>query len=95
MESPHLFGLRHGIGPRTPVEERDLCNSLCSRCRSGTVMRRKGNLDVSVFCHAMHRYVPADIEECSNYIGKKELHLTEMAEIAFLIDARPDLGGYR
>lgn len=71
------------------LEERRLgANILCGRCRRGIVQRRRGKLEVLVFCHAINRRVPPDIVECNGFEDVKKMDLDDMTRLAVVIDVR-------
>ena len=75
------------------AEERGLVQSvLCAGCKHGQVMRRRGKLDVFVWCDSSGmgypRDVPADIAECTGYEAKNVMSVYTMADIALDVDGR-------
>lgn len=71
------------------LEERRLgANVLCARCKHGHVYRRRGSLELVIYCQQMAKSVPPDIEECNKFEGSKSLDINEMTEVALIIDAR-------
>lgn len=72
-------------------------DSLCVGCRHSHLYRRRGSPDVSIYCHRLERYVPPDIVECSEFKAVTALSLSQMAEIALVIDPRRGIsdGSYR
>ena len=74
------------------LEERGLdTNVLCARCQNGQVVRRRGKMDLNVWCQAMRRLVPTDIVECNKFDDAKAMDLSEMNQIAILVDKRKDV----
>ena len=74
------------------AEERGLAqNVLCGSCKHGQVMRRRGKLDLIVWCHRAFDSkvdVPADLAECSEYESKTSMTVRTMADIALEVDGR-------
>lgn len=71
------------------VEERRLdANVLCARCNRGMVYRRRGSLEVVVYCHALSTNVPPDIIECSAFRDPKAMDLDDMNKLALRVDKR-------
>ena len=71
--------------------------SLCTGCKDGHIYRRRGDQEISVYCHSVGRSMPPDIGECSEFRSVASLSLTEMQQIALPVDARPGVndGSYR
>ncbi len=72
-------------------------DSLCVGCRHCHLYRRRGSPDASIYCHRLERYVPPDIVECSEFKAVTAPSLSQMAEIALVIDPRCGIndGSYR
>lgn len=86
-----LEGDRFEIRHRRPrnVEEHNLSQGkLCASCQHSAVQRRKGKLELRVYCREMARFVPPDLVECSRYRRDGAMSLYEMQEIGLPIDAR-------
>lgn len=75
------------------AEESNLTRGvLCGSCKHGQVMRRRGKLDLIVWCHRAfdaHIEVPADLAECSEYESRSSMSVRTMADIALPVDGRP------
>lgn len=66
--------------------------SLCGTCKHATIVRRHSKNNRDIRCAIMdYALVPEDIVECSDYENIKTLSLTQMAEIAVLVDPRGKL----
>lgn len=64
---------------------------LCSSCTHGQVMRRRGKLDLIVWCHNgmdAAKTVPPDLAECSEYEAKNAMSLHRMEQLAHPVDGR-------
>ena len=81
------------------LEEHHLSNGIiCTSCRFSHVFRRKGQLNVTVMCHALAaRMVPSDIAECSRYVETTAMDIREMEILALPVDGRVGVrdGSYR
>lgn len=85
------LGLADRIGNRCAEESNLSRGVLCGSCTHGQVMRRKGKLDLVVWCRrAFDNYavVPADLAECSEYEKKGSMSVRTMADIALPVDGR-------
>lgn len=63
-------------------------NLLCGRCKSGQVYRRRGKLQVLVYCRSLGIHVPSDIVECNKFEHYKTMDLYDMKEIYTPVDPR-------
>ena len=68
--------------------------SLCNTCRWATIKRRASQNNRLIRCSEIGEYVHEDITECSAYQNITTLSLSQMAEIATLIDPRNHEAGY-
>ena len=60
--------------------------SLCTSCVWATITRRSGRNHRVIRCGEMAQFVPEDISECNNYKNITTLSLSQMTEMATLID---------
>lgn len=71
------------------AEERNLDKHvLCARCEHGTVMQRRGKLQVTAYCHSLGRSVPTDLVKCTNFKAQNTLSVHDLEKLAVLIDPR-------
>lgn len=69
--------------------------SLCLSCREAIITRLASRNNRQIRCGALGRVVPDNIVECTAYRNITQLSLSQMVEIAYLIDNRKDRqGGY-
>lgn len=66
---------------------------VCSSCRNAMIIRQSSKNQRTIHCSEINAEVPDDISECNSYKNFTQLTLGQMAEIATLIDPRPD--GYK
>ena len=78
---------------RTYQDRRLGAGSLCDRCDHGHIYRRRGAGDVAVYCRSLRTQVPPDIAECSAFRAATALTLSDMMEIALMIDPRDGIDG--
>ncbi len=64
--------------------------SLCSSCKYVQITRQHSQNTRRIYCGQLSRYMPEDIAECTDYAAFGSLSLSQMADIATLIDDRPD-----
>jgi hypothetical protein len=76
------------VSKATSAAEKGLNAGRCSTCANATIYRRKGQMNVEVYCSSLERVVPSDIEECSAYSDPKAMSLYEMQQIALQVDGR-------
>ena len=71
--------------------------SLCFRCTHSFIYRRKANeFNVTIICRSIDQTMPHDIIECSGFGEQNRLDLSDMAQMARLIDDRKvSQGPYR
>lgn len=69
-------------------------HSICSSCKNATITRQASKNSRSITC-AMLGKVPLDITECSDYAAIGSLSLTQMSEIAILIDSKEKRVGFQ
>src|SRR5712691_6528783 len=91
------LGRASGVKRRTGS---NLIRGICGRCVEGIVTKR-GSPDsqhstVQVYCKRMEKKVPHDIMECSVFWDVKDMSLTDLAQMALIIDPResPPGGNY-
>ena len=63
---------------------------ICATCKHGMLLRQASKNERKIYCHTLSQCVPDDISECSSYGNFTQLSLSQMGEIATLIDPRPD-----
>lgn len=63
---------------------------ICASCKNATIVRRSSRNERIIYCQEFSKLVPDDICECNTYQNFTQLTLGQMAEIATLIDPRPD-----
>lgn len=63
---------------------------ICSSCSRAFITRQASRNTRVVYCKEMGHQVPEDISECNMYRNLTTLSLGQMADIATLIDPRPD-----
>lgn len=88
-EREHHFAER--VDSRCAEEKGLALDVLCASCEHGQVMRRRGKLDVIVWCHRGFDsvvQVPSDIVECSEYKKKGALSVHQMEKLAIEVDGR-------
>lgn len=76
------------LAARNLEERRLTANVLCARCKRGTVSRRRGKLEVEVYCHSIGSRVAPDIVECGSFEDAKTMDLDDMQKLAHIIDIR-------
>lgn len=62
--------------------------TLCARCKNGTVYQRRDVLSVVVYCGNMRSRVHPDVQQCTGFEDKTRLSLYEMDDVALKIDDR-------
>ena len=62
--------------------------SLCSRCKSGMIIRQASSLTTTTYCMQMSQTVPNDIIECSRFRDAKHMDLDLAVAIHIPIDKR-------
>ena len=68
--------------------------SLCTSCRWATVTRRHSQNERRIRCVELQMWVPTDIVECNSYGSLTELSLSQMSEMAILIETRTKAVGF-
>lgn len=91
---------RYQLGERLEAETKKLTGvvrqhfvdqrSLCSSCKHSTIRRQHSKNTRHIYCNSLGEVVPEDISECTIYAAVGSLSLSQMADIATLIDDRPD-----
>lgn len=91
---------RYQLGERLEAENKRLTGvirdhfvdqrSLCSSCKHATILRQHSRNARVIHCQNFDKRVPEDIAECTAYLAFGSLSLSQMADIATLIDDRPD-----
>lgn len=64
--------------------------SLCTSCKWASITRQASKNARVIHCNQYSRNMPEDILECTDYAAFGSLSLSQMADIATLIDDRPD-----
>lgn len=64
--------------------------SLCGSCKWASITRQASRNTRVIYCNQYSRNMPEDIAECTDYAAFGSLSLSQMADIATLIDDRPD-----
>lgn len=64
--------------------------SLCSSCKYASMRRQESRNARIVHCSVFGKQMPEDVIECTDYAAFGTLSLTQMAEIATIIDDRSD-----
>ena len=64
--------------------------SLCTSCKWASISRQASKNARVIHCNQYGRNMPEDITECTDYSAFGSLSLSQMADIATLIDDRPD-----
>lgn len=64
--------------------------SICSTCKYATIIRRGSGNTRQIRCGELMEWVPEDLIECSSYQNITQLSLSQMANIAVIVDPRPD-----
>ena len=81
-----------GLGGRNAEEHHLARQSLCARCRWGTIQQRREQLAVTTMCGWFNKPVPSDLVECSTYLPRNRQTLVEMIDRALeagtVIDVR-------
>lgn len=81
-----------GVQTESFVDSRSLCTS----CVWATITRRSGRNNRVIRCGEMGMFVPEDISECNNYKNLTTLSLSQMAEMATLIEiSEKQVGFYK
>lgn len=65
--------------------------SICSHCKYAQITRQASKNYRTIRCSVYGRNMPEDIIECNEYASYMDLSLSQMAEIATLIDPRKNL----
>jgi len=91
---------RYRLGERLEAENKRLTGvarehfvdqrSLCSSCKWASIRRQASKNARIIFCSNFAQLMPEDIKECTAYAAFGSLSLGQMADIATLIDDRPD-----
>lgn len=91
---------RYQLGERLEAESKKLQGvarehfvdqrSLCSSCKHSTITRQHSRNARRIYCNDFGKVMPEDISECTAYQAFGSLSLSQMADIATLIDDRPD-----
>lgn len=68
--------------------------SICSTCDRAHITRQASENRRRIYCTRLETVMPDDIAECNKYLGITELSLSQMGEIAMMIDPRDHSGGY-
>lgn len=95
------FSERHQLGNMLSEEAKRLQGirqqhfvdqpSLCNSCKFSTILRQASQNTRKILCGVLGgTIVPEDVAECSAYETINSLSLRQMADIAVLIDDRPD-----
>lgn len=97
---PETTDNRYELGQRLENETKRLTgvtrdhfvdqHSLCSSCTHASIRRQGSRNTRTIHCHEYGKQMPEDIVECTDYRAFGSLSLSQMAEIATLIDDRPD-----
>jgi hypothetical protein len=64
--------------------------SLCTSCKYASIMRQSSKNARNIYCNQYSKLMPEDVAECTDYAAFGSLSLSQMADIATLIDDRPD-----
>ena len=64
--------------------------SLCNSCKHAMILRQASKNSRLVRCEVWSQIMPEDISECTSHAKVGSLSLHQMAEIATIIDDRPD-----
>lgn len=64
--------------------------SLCTSCKHASIKRQSSKNTRVIYCSEIGKVMPEDISECTDYAAFGSLSLSQMADIATLIDDRPD-----
>lgn len=64
--------------------------SLCGSCKYASIKRQASRNARTIYCNDIGTFMPDDIAECTDYAAFGSLSLSQMADIATLIDDRPD-----
>lgn len=75
-----------GVSRRHFVDQ----HSLCSSCKFSTITRQASQNTRRIHCGIFETRMPEDLAECTAYAAFGSLSLTQMVDIATLIDDRPD-----
>lgn len=91
---------RYRLGERLEAENKRLSGvqrehfvdqrSLCTSCKNASIRRRESRNARIIHCNHFDRPMPEDITECTAYAKFGSLSLQQMADIATIIDDRPD-----
>lgn len=91
---------RYELGERLEVETKRLQGvmrghfvdqrSLCTTCKYASIKRQASRNVRVIRCSVIGQIMPEDIAECTDYAAFGSLSLSQMANIATLIDDRPD-----
>ena len=68
--------------------------TICTSCKHATIFRQKSQNNRQVYCGMLSRYMPTDIDECNEYRTVNDLSLSQMADIAVLIDMNDKKVGF-
>ena len=68
--------------------------SLCGSCSRSHITRQTSSNLRQIRCLHIDKVMPHDIAECNSYRTINELSLSQMAEIAVLVESREYKGGY-
>lgn len=75
-----------GVAREHFVDQRSLCGS----CKHATIRRQGSRNTRVIWCTSFSQQVAEDIMECTEYAAFGSLSLSQMADIATIIDDRPD-----
>jgi hypothetical protein len=64
--------------------------SLCTACKYAVIMRQASQNARKIHCSIFSKWMPEDITQCSAYQSINTLSLSQMADIAVLINDRAD-----
>jgi len=69
--------------------------NLCRTCKHATITRQASKNNRMINCSIVGKNVPDDIVECSDYTNILTLNLSQMSDIAILLNNRAEpAGGY-
>lgn len=91
---------RYQLGERLEAESKKMTGvvrehfvdqrSLCTSCKHSAITRQHSKNARRIYCNDFGKVMPEDIAECTAYAAFGSLSLSQMADIATLIDDRPD-----
>jgi len=100
QNTPPTADDRYRLGERLEAETKRLTGiarehfvdqkSLCTSCKHATITRQHSRNARRIYCNDFDKVMPEDIAECTAYAAFGSLSLSQMADIATLLDDRPD-----